>query len=386
MPGSRHTPCAVRVCLLLLARPLLAYTEGLSWNAVMMNFRRRTSWHAWLAGAGAVLGLFQASPSWAQFGFLAVGTRFELSAAVQVDQVDNAVRVQVDRVRSLLAARQWDEAVETLRRLDETQENRLLPIAPSRYIGLHDWCQVQFASLPPEALALYRRRVDPVAREWYERGIAQRDGDLLQRVVDRAFASSYGDKALMAIGAMALESGEYAGARFAWERIIPSSLLKKGTGSELTEATATNNGGREVPIPLFQPSSSAGTWPGYPDTTLDLAAVRARLVLVSILEGARQRAAVELAEFARLHPNAQGRLGGKQGRYVDLLKDLLGESTAWPAPASNPGWSTFAGSFCRNKNRPAADRRGSGRMADFAARLRPRRSSWSSAEFPSFAG
>ena len=62
--------------------------------------------------------------------------------------------------------------------------------------------------------------------------------------------------------------------------------------------------------------SAVRTWPGYPDTDLDLAAVRARLVLVSILEGAADRARAELAEFTRLHPDARGRLGGQEGQYA----------------------------------------------------------------------
>ncbi len=148
----------------------------------MMGLRRRTCRQASLAcAATAILGLFPAGPAGAQLVWPAVGGRFELSATVQVNEIDNAVRAQVDRVKPLLAARQWDEAVETLRRLDDLPENGLLAVAPSRYVGLHDWCQLQFAALPPEALKLYRRRIDPLARQWYQRGIAGRDRDLLQR-------------------------------------------------------------------------------------------------------------------------------------------------------------------------------------------------------------
>ena len=142
---------------------------------------------------------------------------------------------------------------------------------------------------------------------------------------------------------MALESGDYAAARFDWQRIIP-------------------NGSR---LPLLARPAVPRAWPGYPDTTLDLAAVRARLVLVSILEGSRQRAAAELAEFARLHPNAQGRLGGKQGRYVDLLKELLAESTAWPAPAVESRLADLRRQFLPKQDRPAAGGRGRGHVAAF---------------------
>ncbi len=77
--------------------------------------------------------------------------------------------------------------------------------------------------------------------------------------------------------------------------------------------------------------------------------MRARLVLASILEGLAGRAREELAAFVRLHPNAQGRLGGQEGKYADLLKTLLAESSSWPADASDPNWPTFAGNPRRNR-------------------------------------
>ena len=261
-------------------------------------------------------------------------SQFELADAVQLDQIDNAVRAQLDRVKTLLADRQWDEAIEILRQLAETSEGKLLDVAPRRFIPLRDWCQLRLAALPPEALKLYRARVDPVAQKWYEQGIAQRDHKLLQNIIDQAFASSFGDDALMALGEMALESGDYAAARWHWERIVPASSPAKLAGTV-----------QQSP----QPEPPLNAWPNYPDTNLDLAAVRARLVLVSILEGATDRARAELAEFAKLHPDAQGAVGGRKGRYVQLLKSLLAESVSWPTAPAAPDWPTFAGNSQRNR-------------------------------------
>ena len=116
---------------------------------------------------------------------------------------------------------QWDEAVETLRQVMENAEGKLLAVTPWRYVNLSDACQLQLAALPPEALKLYRRRVDPVAQKWYEEGIARRDAKLLSNVVQQAFASSWGDKALMALGEIRLEEGDFSAARWCWERILP---------------------------------------------------------------------------------------------------------------------------------------------------------------------
>jgi outer membrane protein assembly factor BamB len=268
----------------------------------------------------------------AQWGGMLPSSQFELSDAVQLDQVDTSVRAQLDRVKSLLADRQWDEAIEILRQLSETSEGKLLGVAPHRFVGLRDWCQLRLAALPLEALKLYRGRVDPVAQKWYEQAIAHRDAKLLRNIVDQTFASSFGDDALMALGEMALESGDYAAARWSWERIVPVPVQGPGTAA----------------LPR--------TWPSYPDTNLDLAALRARLVLVSILEGATDRARGELAAFAKLHPDAQGRLGQRSGRYVELLTSLLAESASWSALSSDADWRTFAGNPQRNKTAsPLAD-------------------------------
>jgi outer membrane protein assembly factor BamB len=81
----------------------------------------------------------------------------------------------------------------------------------------------------------------------------------------------------------------------------------------------------------------------YPDTKLNLAEVRARLVLVSILEGATSRARVELDDLNRRHPGARGKIGGREGPYSELLQRLLALAEARP-PATPPAdWTTFAG-------------------------------------------
>ena len=78
--------------------------------------------------------------------------------------------------------------------------------------------------------------------------------------------------------------------------------------------------------------------------------MRARLVLVSIMEGSWKRARVELDDFAHGHPAARGTIGGREGLYVDLLERLLAASQAVSRDALAAGgrpasdWTTFAGS------------------------------------------
>jgi outer membrane protein assembly factor BamB len=288
----------------------------------MMHFRI----DRWVVTALAVAAVAQ-SPArgWAQAALDAIAARpFQLSEAVQLDQADHSVVVQLDRVKASLADAHWSEAVDALCRLAELPDEKLIGVTERRFVSLRDSCQMRLAALPAEALAIYRDRVDSVAQKWYEAGIAKRDRMQLWNVVDQAFASSYGDKALLALGEMLFEAGDYPGARWCWERIVPQEM----------------------------PKDSSPTWPAYPDTKLDLAGVRARLILVSILEGSSGRAKAELAQFASLHPDARGRLGGREVKYADALGQLLGDSRARPPLPRGTDWPTFAGGPARNAVAP----------------------------------
>jgi outer membrane protein assembly factor BamB len=254
----------------------------------------------------------------------APGSRFELSETVRIDRADNTVRTALDRVEQYLADQQWQEAVDSLCEVMEQSGTKLLGVTDRRFVSVRDYCHLQLASLPPEALALYRSRVDPSARKWYEEGINGHDRRPLQEVVERAFSSRWGDDALYALGEMALESGDYATARSYWQKCLP----------------------------VDPPADASPTWLCVPDTDLELAAVRARLVLASILEGSLDRAREELAAMSRLHPDARGRFGGVEVDYVEALSSLLAEAAAWPEPPAEPDWPTFGGSPLRNAVAP----------------------------------
>ena len=243
-----------------------------------------------------------------------------------------------------MADRQWDEALDILGQLAESSEGKLLAVTNRRYLSLRACCQLQLAALPPEALKLYRQRVDPIAKKWYEQGLAQRNRG-------RCRKSSIGP-----LPAATVTRPCWRWARWRWRRAILPPPAGIGSGS----------------CPARRRPARLASGPAIPDTDLDLAAVRARLVLVSILEGKKgtnptsrdgpegaahkldsssssSRATEELAAFVRLHGEAQGRLGGHEGKYADLLGALLADSVAWPPAASDPNWVTFAGNSRRNR-------------------------------------
>ena len=172
-----------------------------------------------------------------------------------------------------------------------------------------------------------------MAEQWLQQAEADGDPGWLKRIVDEFFVSSAGDQALLRLGSYALERGDYRHAREYWER-ISSRLRFPGLARKDRSASEGRPLGwvlRGVDLdsqwdslaPLLKRDFVARSWLAYPDTDLALADVRARLVMTSILEGDVQRAVLELDLLRRLEPEATGTIGGRSGRYVELLEALL---------------------------------------------------------------
>jgi hypothetical protein len=294
--------------------------------------------------------------------------RLEVTSTVQLDEADNVARSHLERMERFLADGQWDEAVETLRGLMDESGDRVTRVPDDaanpfpRYVRFREYCQMRlaaFADEAPEALRVYRDRVDPLAERWYQQGVDARDVGLLRHLTDLLFASRLGDDALFRLGELELDRGHFSLARRAWERLSPvlrtpvaaSDLLHASPGSPLWLALRENelNDRWEDLKPLVTGHSKTASWLAYPDTNLDLNTVRARLVLVSILEGNQPRARRELVLLRHITPDAEGTLGGARGRYVELLANLLEASQTWPPVPQPEGWTTFGGSATRGQ-------------------------------------
>jgi outer membrane protein assembly factor BamB len=308
------------------------------------------AWAACAAGCWLAIGVSEAH---AQLGF---ASQFELSGTVQLSEPDSAARSHLARVGAFLADKQWDEAVETLRQVMETHGDRVIALGTGRYVSVREYCHAQIVAMPEPALELYRARVDPLAERWCREAVDAQDARLLQRVVDQFFASSWGDDALLALGDIALEQGAYSDARHAWERISP--LLRGPNGRPLWLALRTAKSEEQWRNlePALKEREGPATWLAYRDTNLNLAAVRARLVLASIWEGSLRRAEIELEALRRLDPDAVGSLGGREVVLVDRLAAELAAASHWPAPSTKSRWLTFAGSARRTQTLPPAVR------------------------------
>ena len=244
-----------------------------------------------------------------------------------IDLVDSTSAAHLESAKRFLAEQQWDEAVESIRRVQEADGSRLVkvemarPIAGfERFVPAGEFCQWRLAALAkeaPPALAHYRSLVDSLAERWYRDGVARRDDRLLARVVDQTFASRWGDDALLMLGELALARGEPNVARAYWRRIRP------GAGGPATDDI-------------------------YPDSDISAADVQSRLVLASIMQGSHARARNELDELRTNWPDAEGTIAGRQGRLAALLAAILDEAARWPTGQPGADWLSLGGNLQRN--------------------------------------
>lgn len=241
-----------------------------------------------------------------------------------------------ERLQLFLDQQQWNDALDAATRLLGTDSHAVVAVDKDHYVSLREVCHRRLAQLPAQAIARYRRQVDATAAAWYRQAVARRDQPLLERIVDEMFCSSWGDDALLALGELALQRGNYQSARTYWERISPRLRAPNG----LSMVSWLRKHGPADPWQSISPTTTDAMsraepkWLAYPDTDLNLAEVRARLALVSIREADFARAELEIAWLAALHPKAQGRLGGRKVVYAQRLAELLTESRAQTVAAA----------------------------------------------------
>jgi len=296
---------------------------------------------------------------------------FERATALSpadVELLDATGATHLENARRFLAEKQWDEAVDSIRRAMEGEVGRLVRVAAApgtpaefeQYVPVREFCQWRLAALAreaPEALAHYRSLADPLAEQWYQQAIERRDEQLLWRVVSESFATSVGDDALLRLGDLALSRGEYAQARILYGRIGPTLRVPAGAAERLKSRAGTpawlalrkidweKTWSELAPLLAGDNDRSADS---YPDSQLAAADVRARLVLVSILEGSQERATVELELFRHLHPDDTGSLAGRQGKLAEVLAALAKQSATWPPVKRPEEWTTLGGSPSRS--------------------------------------
>jgi len=232
---------------------------------------------------------------------------------------------------SYAADRNWPEAIDLLQKLIDRFGDKVVQVGTTPvYLSVRDCCHREIARMPPEARAAYRQRADSQAESWFRSGVKEHDRELLFRVVERAFASSWGDNALDALAELAFEAGQFEESLLLWRRIETGSTI-----DDFTQDRAD-----------LDQSLSAGLT--YPDTDLDRAQLDAKKILCHIFRGQRDVAARQIAAFRQTYPQARGRLGAIEGRLADRLAAIARETS--PLRAIDEGqWTTFGGHASRSK-------------------------------------
>ena len=276
-------------------------------------------------------------PDWLKLLLLVVSLAIALPAQAQRESTaqaappvlldtDPAAAKMLGAARDYLAAREWADAIDLLRQIAEHHGERLVAIEPGRYVSVQTCSDILLSSLPPEGLALYRAKIDPQARRWFETAKRLRDEEGLERVVRKAFLSSYGDDALLMLGELAWEQGALARARSYWEKLVP--------------------------LPASSESGDSLAVLKYPDSQADRAQIEARLVLCSLMQRKRSRANREYESFLQIYPQATGKFAGRSANLAAILKSLIAAANAAPGVPADVEPATFAGNLERNQVLP----------------------------------
>jgi outer membrane protein assembly factor BamB len=217
----------------------------------------------------------------------------------------------VEAERKLIAGKAAEAADDLQRILDEAGDD-LVSADSVRYRPARQVAQLVLAKLPAEVLRGYRDRTDGPARRLLEAGKKNHDPRPLRQLLDRYFASRPAESALLLLGELAFERGDFRAAEGYWRRLLPGA----------------------------NPSGE----PSFPDPKADPATVRARVILAAIFAGERDRARRELKQFRRDFPKATGHLAGRDGPFADTLQALLARPPVVAAAHGDGEWTAFAGS------------------------------------------
>lgn len=244
-----------------------------------------------------------------------------------------SINVDPDAAKSLRMIRdQWENGPDpstlgTLIDLCETRgdllvlQDRGVSGGAARFVRLQSASDELIAGLPSETLTTYRQRIDRLAEPWWKAWQSTGDSRYLDRLVTRAFFSSWGDDALWAAAQERWNREDYPAAKRLWQRLLPAE---------------------DTPV----------AEPRYPDSAFPPAEVMARLILCDLFAGQTEAAQRAWKLFAERFPEANGSLGGRTGRWADLLKEVLEQSASWDPQVTSEDVVTYGGNESRQRVAP----------------------------------
>jgi len=125
-----------------------------------------------------------------------------------------------EAIDELIEKKEWVRVLDGLEEIAEQAGGAVWSRDGQVYTTVKRYVGHRLVSLPPDALALYRMRVDGQALQLWRRGVSDRDVGLLDELVDKFPASSHTEAALDAAINLLIDTGRYAEAALRIERLL----------------------------------------------------------------------------------------------------------------------------------------------------------------------
>lgn len=241
----------------------------------------------------------------------------------------------VARARRAAEQGRYSEAVSLLQDAIERYADKVVSAGDGIHVSVRDYCHHLIATLPPDGLRAYRLRVDPRARELFDRAQAEADVALLKELIQRYFCSSWGDDAIDLLADYSLAYGRFDEAVAWWERLLPPDLTD-GRPRDREGARASDGWGLR-----------------YPDPDVDLATVAAKRVVALTLAGRIERAYAAYRLVREHFSGARIVIAGQEEDVVHALGRLLESAPRSPVTVRTD-WPTFAHDARRTGHAPQA--------------------------------
>jgi len=216
--------------------------------------------------------------------------------------------------QKMQAGRATEAADEWQRILDEAGDDLVL-VRNNNFQPARKLVQQSMAALPADTLKAYQNRLEEPAKKLLDAGRRDRDPAPLRQLLDRYFISRPAEEAILLLGELLFERGDFRAAEQAWRLLLPTT-----SAEELS----------------------------YPSPKTDPALVKAKLLSAAIFAGDLGRAKADATLFAKEHPKASGRLAGTDGVYTDTIAKLLAAPPEVRDGRGPGGWTTFAGNPSRD--------------------------------------
>ncbi len=225
--------------------------------------------------------------------------------------VSSDIAKSLEVLDELLAAEQWQQALELLTHILDDQNANLVPVTESLQLGRFnqphklyqhagDLAKQSLSRLPTETVKQFQASAQRQAAVWWNEWEETGQTEFLHRIVRRAPFTPSAQFAHLTLGDAAWNSGDYPLARHHWQEVLsPLAMPKPGESPELD-----------------------GSW----DIWCRIPLLSARLILATLFMGQLDAAAAELTDYRVVYRNDSDTLARRTGLLAVILQELLDEA------------------------------------------------------------